>query len=99
MATDDDHGMEGLDCDEQLQYPKSDEDIGECKLSELEQGGELRESEAAGVPVDGEVVLSITISRKYVSRHCMAGVAHQDATQTSIIWNAMPTTIQDARSA
>ena len=49
--------MEWLDYEDQIQYPKSDEDEAEYAFPDLEIGFDFRESERAGVAVDGEVVL------------------------------------------
>ena len=59
MAADDDddaESMEGLDYEEHMRIPKSDEKIGDYESPELEREEQLNDPEAAGVQVGGEVV-------------------------------------------
>ena len=56
MAADDEDDMEWLDSEEQMQVPRSEEDIVDYELPGLERREQLNESEAAGVPVGGEVI-------------------------------------------
>ena len=55
MPADDADHMEWLDYEEQMQYPKSDEDDAGFEFPELEMGFEPRKQGRAGVPVGGEV--------------------------------------------
>ena len=56
MAADNEDDMEWLDYENQMQIPRSEDEVGDYEFPELERGEQLNESEAAGVPVGGEVV-------------------------------------------
>ena len=99
MAADGDDDMERLDYEELMQYPKSHEDIDEYKLPELKQGKDLRESEAAGVPVSGDFVPQHRHQPQVRVRGIARPVSLTRRNANSMIWKAMTTTIQGARSA
>ena len=98
MAAEDDDDMEWLDV-EKIQYPHSDdEDAAEYEFPELEMGFDLRLSERAGVAVDGEEVPPYHPEpQEPEESHAQCHSPRHSANSTTC--RAMPTTIQDARSA
>ena len=90
--------MEWLDV-EKIQYPESDEDKAEYEYPELEWGLDLRFSQRAGVAVNGVFFPNIIKSHEYESEVWRAQCHLPRRNADSTTWKAMPTTIQDARSA
>ena len=98
MTAEDDEDMEWLEV-EKIQHPESDEDKAEFEFPELQMGFGIRLSERAGVAVDGRLFPNIIKSHEQESEVWRAQCRSPRHNADSTTWKAMPTIIQDARSA
>ena len=96
MAADDDDDMEWHDYEEQMPYPKSDEDGAEYEFPELVMGFEFRGPEFQSV---GTSFPNIANSHEYESEAFHVRCHSPRRAANSNILKAMPTTIPVARSA
>ena len=99
MAADGDDDMEWLDCEEQMQYPKSDEEIGEYEFTDLEKEKSPERRRQPDFQSVGRLFPNIVSSRKYVSEALHVRCRSPRRNADSIIWKAVLTIIQGARSA